>query len=92
MHTNIDDALAHLAAQPPHPGLAGLEGRILAVIEHQPAATIGAGATMAAVGLALALGVFSNIVPSTEAQASPTLSPFGAPSPLAPSTLLGGTR
>lgn len=92
MHTNIDDALARLATQSPHRGLTGLEDRVLGAIAHQPAVTIGAGTTLAAVGLALALGVFSNVVPSTEAQAAPTLSPFGAPSPFAPSTLLGGTR
>jgi len=41
MHTNIDDTLAHLTAQPPHSGLPGLEGRILAAIEHQPLAAVG---------------------------------------------------
>lgn len=92
MSTNIDDALARLASGTPHHGLAGLEERVLNAIVNQPAAGIGTGATLAAVGLAVALGVFSNVVPSVAAQAAPTLSPLGAPSPLAPSTLLGGTR
>lgn len=92
MGTNIDDALARLASDTPHRGLAGLEDRVLSAIASQPAAGIGAGTTLAAVGLALALGVFSNVVPSAGAQAATTLSPFGAPSPLAPSTLLAGTR
>ena len=92
MSTNIDDALARLASTTPHHGLAGLEDRVLNAIATQPAAGVGAGTTLAAVGLALALGVFSNVVPSIDAQAAPTLSPLGAPSPLAPSTLLGGTR
>lgn len=92
MGINIDDALARLASDTPHHGLAGLEDRVMNAIATQPAAGVGAGATLAAVGLALALGVFSNVVPSADAQAATTLSPFGAPSPLAPSTLLAGTQ
>jgi hypothetical protein len=92
MHTDIDDALAALGRQPSHNGLAGLEDRVLRAIEDQPTAAFGAGMTLTAVTLALALGVVSNVVPSTRANAAPTLAPFGAPSALAPSTLLGEAR
>ena len=92
MSTNIDDTLAALRRQPSHSGLVGLEDRVLRAIEEQPTATFGAGMTLTAVTLALALGVFSNIVPSTKANAAPSLAPFGTPGALAPSTLLGESR
>lgn len=92
MTINIDDALARLAADAPHPGLAGLEARVLSAISVQPAASIGAGTAFMAMGLALTLGVFSNIVPAADAHAAPALSPLGAPSPLAPSSLLTEPR
>lgn len=88
MNINIDDALARLAADAPHRGLAGLEDRVLSALSAQPAASIGAGTAFIAAGLALTLGVFSNIIPAADAQAAPVLSPLGAPSPLAPSSLL----
>lgn len=90
MRMNIDDALTRLASGTPHSGLDGMEERVLGAIASQPATGHGTGATLAAAGLALALGVFSNIVPSANAHAAPTLAPFGAPSPLAPSSLLVG--
>jgi hypothetical protein len=92
MHTNLDDALQRMATEAPHRGLAGLEDRVLGAISQQPVAGFGVSTTLGAVGLALALGVFSNVVPSTDAQAAPMLSPLGASSALAPSTLLGATR
>ncbi len=92
MDTNIDDALARLATATPYSGLDGLESRVMTAITLQPAGAGGAGVTVAAIGLALTLGVLSNVVPTSGARAAPALSPFGAPSPLAPSTLLGGTR
>lgn len=88
MNTNIDDALARLAADAPHRGLAGLEDRVLSAIASQPTATIGTGTALVAMGLALTLGVFSNVVPASDAQAAPALAPLGAPGPLAPSSLL----
>jgi hypothetical protein len=92
MHTNIDDALAAMRRQPSHNGLVGLEDRVLRAIENQSVTTVGTGMTLTAVTLALALGVFSNVVPSTKANAAPSLAPFGTPSALAPSTLLGEAR
>lgn len=92
MRMNIDDALTRLASDTPHSGLAGMEERVLNAITSQPAPSHSTGATLAAAGLALALGVFSNIVPSTHAQAAQSLAPFGALSPLAPSSLLVGSE
>lgn len=92
MNTNIDDALARLASDAPYQGLAGLEARVLSTIASQPTATIGAGTALVAMGLALTLGVFSNVVPAVDTQAAPALSPLWAPSPLAPSSLLTEPR
>ncbi|WEK02030.1 MAG: hypothetical protein P0Y59_10235 [Candidatus Sphingomonas phytovorans] len=92
MGNNIDDALARLSSATPHEGLAGLEDRVLGAISSQPASGLGTGATLAATGLALVLGLVSNAIPSSAARAAPALSPLGAPSPLAPSALLGGTQ
>ncbi len=92
MNFNIDDALARLASDAPHRGLTGLEDRVLSAIASQPAATIGTGTALVAVGLALTLGVVSNVVPAAEVQAAPVLAPLGAPGPLAPSSLLAEAR
>lgn len=92
MNTNIDDALARLASDAPHRGLMGLEDRVLSAIASQPAATIGTGTALMAMGLALTLGVFSNVVPAANAQTSSVLAPLGAPGPLAPSSLLTEAR
>ena len=92
MSINIDDALSRLASDTPYPGLVGLEDRVLSAVANRPASTIGAGTALMAIGLALTFGVFSNVIPATEAQATPVLSPLGAPSPLAPSSLLTEPR
>ena len=90
MTIDLDDALSRLASGTPHRGLAGLEDRVLGAIATPRAVHIGAGATLAAMAFAVALGTVSNLAPPSEARASP-LSPLGVPSALAPSTLLGGT-
>jgi hypothetical protein len=88
MHTDIDDALAGLAAVSAHRGLSGLEDRVLGAIASRRTDAIGARTTLAAASLALALGVASNAVPVDDAATS--LSPLGASLMLAPSTLLAG--
>ena len=90
MTIELDDVLSRLASEAPHPGLSGLEDRVIGAIVSPRTASIGAGATLSAMGLALVLGAISNLAPVSEARASP-LSPLGVPSALAPSTLLGGT-
>ena len=89
MTIDLDDALSRLASGAPHRGLADLEDRVLGALASPRTTVIGAGATLAAMGFALALGTVSNLAPASEALASP-LSPLGVPSALAPSTLLGG--
>lgn len=89
---DIDHALARLGAVEAHPGLNGLEARVLDAVAARQAVRPGAGMTMAAMALALVLGAVSNVVPGTPAHAAPSLSPLGAPSVLAPSSLLLGVR
>ncbi|MBN9554454.1 MAG: hypothetical protein J0H61_07260 [Alphaproteobacteria bacterium] len=89
MSSNIDNALARIAGAETHPGLAGLEDRVMSAIEGRPPSSgLAVGATLSAAAFALVLGIVSNAVPSAEARAASTLAPFGAPSPLAPSSLL----
>jgi len=90
MTIDLDDTLSRLASGTPHPGLSGLEDRVIGAIASPRTASIGAGATLSAMGLALVLGAMSNFAPASEARASP-LTPLGVSSALAPSTLLGGT-
>lgn len=92
MGMNIDEALARLGSDTPHGGLSGLEDRVLDAIASQPVAGIGAGTTLSAVGLALVFGVFSNAVPSANAEAAPALSPPGGSSPLVPPPVSTGSR
>lgn len=91
MDTDIDQALARIGAQDTHPDLSGLEDRVLARIGARPKPALALGTTLGAAMFALALGVMSNTVPTGEARAA-TLAPFGAPSPLAPSSLLLGSQ
>lgn len=90
MQTDIDAALRRLAAEPTHPGLENLESAVLARIAVQRRDGRPSSlrlSVMAAIGAVL-MGVSSAVMPAATAQASPTLSPFGPSSPLAPSTLL----
>ena len=88
MNSNIDTALTRIAEAGPHPGLAGLEDRVMFAIASQPPHSLAIGASLSAALFALVFGVVSNAVPPDEARAASTLAPFGAPSPLAPSSLL----
>ncbi len=90
MSVHIDDALARLSASAEHPGLEGLEDRVLSAIGRESIRAVGARATLAAAAFALFLGALSNVVPTADAEAAAIISPFGASSPLAPSTLLIG--
>ncbi|MEG3150644.1 hypothetical protein U1769_12185 [Sphingomonas sp. ZT3P38] len=89
---NIDVTLSRLAEATADDGLEGLEDRVVAAISARPDTALSSGTTYVAVGLALALGVASNVVPSSHARAAPPLSPLGVPSALAPSTLLVGEQ
>jgi len=89
MNKDIDSALARIAGAEPNVGLAGFEDRVMSAIASRPASSgLAIGASLSAAAFALALGIVSNAVPPAEARAASTLAPFGAPSPLAPSSLL----
>jgi hypothetical protein len=93
MSTDLDGLLSRLRNEPSHPGLAGLEDAVFSRIAALPQISSGTKLRMgmfAAFGAGL-LGVASTgFTPATDA--SITLSPFGPSNPLAPSTLLTGTR
>ncbi|KQT35277.1 hypothetical protein ASG29_04015 [Sphingomonas sp. Leaf412] len=95
MDMDIDTALGRIGGHGihagPHPGLDGLEGRVLTMIAERPARTTAMRATVAGAAFALLLGVGSAVYPVREARAV-QMAPFGVPSPLAPSTLLLGAR
>ncbi len=89
MNNDIDSALARFAGAEPHAGLAGLEDRVMCAIASRPSSSgLAMGASLSAAAFALVLGIVSNAVPPAEARAASPLAPFGAPSPLAPSSLL----
>jgi enoyl-CoA hydratase/carnithine racemase len=90
MTVHIDEALARLSAGAEHPGLDGLEDRVFSAIGRESTRMAGTRVTMSAAAFALALGAVSNVVPTADAEAPAIISPFGASSPLAPSTLLIG--
>lgn len=91
MDFDIDGALGRIWQQDPHPGLDGLEDRVIILITERSARTMAMRTTVAGVGFALLLGVFSGIYPASEARAS-QLALFGVSSPLAPSDLLLGRQ
>ncbi len=86
---DLDDALTRLALAPV-PALDGLEARVLARIATPRAAQAGIGIGAITIA-ALAIGMVGAGFPASPSIAAP-LSPFGANSPFAPSTLLVGAR
>lgn len=89
--SEINSALARIGAPDPHPGLAGLEDRVLSTIGARRAQALTMRTTLSAAAFALLLGVVSNVLPAHEAQAA-SPAPLGAPGALAPSNLLLGPR
>ncbi len=87
---DLDDMLARLARAPIPQALDGLEERVLAQIAIPRASRAGLGVSAITI-VALAIGVIGAGLPASPSTASP-LSPFGANSPLAPSTLLVGAQ
>lgn len=88
--TDIDAAMARLRDMPVHPRLASIDATIFEAISARAAATRPLSGTF--LGLAaiasLTIGFASSALPGTPARAA-SIAPFGAPSALAPSTLLG---
>ena len=92
MSKDLDALLTQLAAAPVHPDLARMEDRVMAKI-----ATMAARPEMAhpfcfgavAAALALVMGIGGA---DLARQPAPTLAPFTASHPLAPSTLLASAQ
>jgi hypothetical protein len=91
--TNMDDIdhmLARLAHAPSPPALDDLGARVLHRLLAQPASRSSFGVGAFTIVAALAMGVVGAELPVASPAATVPLSPFGASSPLAPSTLLAG--
>lgn len=86
---DIDEALTRLARAPVPAALDGLEARVLARIATPLPSRAGLGVSAVAI-VALAIGMIGAGFPASPGTAA-SLSPLGANSPLAPSTLLAGT-
>lgn len=84
---DLDDMLARLSGAPLDPRLAAMDQAVFAGLaeRYTPHATRSLGIAALA---ALAIGVVSTALPGTPASAAPSVTPFGAPPALAPSTLL----
>lgn len=93
MTNDMDELLRRLRDVPLHPGLEGLDEKVfskLATLQQFSPATQLRASVFAALGAAL-LGIASNrIMPQETPQ--PPLASFAAANPLAPSTLLLGSR
>ncbi|MGH6617841.1 hypothetical protein [Sphingomonas sp.] len=86
---DIDAILARLRDAPVHPGLATIDAAVFDELAARAAAPpLSARAFGVAAVMALAIGIAGAALPGTSARAAP-ISPLGAPSALAPSTLLG---
>lgn len=85
---DIDNTLIRLREKAVDARLATLDGAILASIAKARADDLGRPLAFAGV-FALIVGVAGAGLPTAPASAQPSLAPFGAASPLAPSTLLG---
>ena len=86
---NLDDTLHRLAAAPVHSSLATIDDAVLARLSAQ-AAQIPTSAIGLATVAAVLIGIAGAGLPGTRAEA--TTVPFGQPSALAPSTLLGNSE
>lgn len=92
MSKDIDTLLMRLATAPVHPGLAGMEERVMAKLASLAASPeMAHPVRFAAVASALALVMGIGGADLTQRPA-PTLSPFTASNPLAPSSLLASAR
>ena len=87
---NIDDMLAGLSAAPLPTRLMTIDDAVLAQVAERQANAAPLSGSMIGLVLvtAVGMGIAGAVFPSAPAQASRTISPFGAPAGLAPSTLL----
>lgn len=87
---NIDDRLIGLRGAPLPTRLMTIDDAVLAQLSERQANAAPLSASVMGLVLvtALGMGLAGAVFPSAPAQASRTISPFGAPAALAPSTLL----
>lgn len=88
--SHIDDMLYGLRAIPLPTRLMTIDEAVLSQLTDRQAnsAPLSGGMIGFAIIAAVGMGLVSTVVPSTTARAASSLSPFGAPAALAPSTLL----
>jgi hypothetical protein len=90
---DLDKLLGHLREAPTPPRLALIDRAVMAAVVAHPAGrdTL-TGATFGLAGVAaLLIGIASSAIAQPTVYAAP-IAPFGSPSALAPSTLLGQDR
>lgn len=89
--TNLDEMLTKLGNAPLDPRLAGIDDAVFAGLAARDTTSATRSIGLSAVA-ALVIGVVSTVLPGTLAVASPSVTPFGAPPALAPSSLLLASR
>ncbi|GEM_PF-2015745 len=89
---DLDLMLARLADAPAPAALAGIDAIVLERIAARRGPGFSRSMLVGAAFLALVTGLAGGLWPLERAQRSDTLAPFGAASPLAPSTLLASSR
>jgi hypothetical protein len=88
--SHIDEILAELKVAPFPTRLTTIDDAVLSQLAKRQADVVPLSGGMIgfAVIAAMGMGLVSTVVPSTPAEAASSLSTFGAPTALAPSTLL----
>ena len=88
--SSLDEMLGKLRARPLPSRLMAIDDAVLSQLAERRAgaAPLSGGTIGLAVVTAMGMGLAGAVVPGTRAEAVPSLSPFGAPADLAPSTLL----
>ena len=92
--SNLDEMLARIAGAPLPSRLATMDEAVFAgLAEHQRSSASNSLRSLSIAAIAaLAIGVFSTGLPGSPAAAAPSVTPFGAPPALAPSSLLLASR
>ena len=88
--SQIDQMLDGLRAAPLPTRLMTIDDAVLSQLSERRtnATPLSSGMVGFAIIAAMGMGLLSAVVPGTPVEAAPSLSPFGAPAALAPSTLL----
>jgi len=86
--TNIDLLLARLGDMPLDPRLAQIDDAVFAGLDAARQPVLSRAALGSVAGLAMMVGVLANVLPARPAPDAP----FGMPSQLAPSSLLGDAQ